>query len=125
MNNSLIQHYLLDDQRVGTLPETQDNVIAIEWQQPASLYRYCLYLELEQDSISQVRYKVYGCAITIACLAWVAEYLEGKTLVQAQMLTDKNIIDGLQIIPEKQHGATVIYGLVQKALKKAATEEAK
>jgi nitrogen fixation NifU-like protein len=110
--NERIMHYLHQDQRIGTLDEALPNVSAIHRQHPASLTRCSLYFALEQESVSAVKYKVYGCGITIASMAWVAEFVENKTVAEITALTLEDIITALEIPKAKHHCAMMVYEMV-------------
>ena len=110
--NKAILHYLHLDQRIGTLDETVPGVQSMHLHHPASLTRCALTILMEQDVISKVKFKVYGCGVTIACMAWVAEFLENKTKTEAKMLTTLAIIEALDIPKPKQHCAKMIYEMI-------------
>lgn len=116
--NSSIQHYMREAKRIGTLSQTDEKVVIAQLQHPASMNRYSLSLAVDKNVITLAKYKVYACGVSIACLAWVTEQIECKTIDEARQLTAEQIVQALQIPPHKQHCAGVVHQLLNSALEK-------
>lgn len=116
--NAIIQRYMREDKRIGVLPQIEGKGVVTELQHPSSMNRYNLSLVVEKNCITMAKYKVYACGVSIACLAWVTEYIEGKTIEEAQRLTAEQIVRALQIPLHKQHCAGVIHQLLNSAWEK-------
>lgn len=77
-----------------------------------------MYLKIDEnsDTITDVRWKTYGCASAIASTSALSELIKGKTLDDAQKITASDIADYLGGLPEKKFHCSV---LGHDALKKA------
>lgn len=65
-------------------------------------------LRLEEDRISEVKFITNGCGPTIACGSMVTEMAKGKTLDEAELLTDEDLLGQLGGLPEShRHCATL------------------
>ncbi|MFO1351258.1 MAG: iron-sulfur cluster assembly scaffold protein [Gammaproteobacteria bacterium] len=69
-----------------------------------------------QGVIEQARFKAYGCGVTIATAAWVAEWLHGKHLTEALRLADSDICQALELAPAKLHCAVRAVRAVRAAI---------
>lgn len=78
-------------------------------------------LKTRKNSIEQVRFQVFGCGFTIAACAAAAEQCEGKTLQQAQTLTELDIHQLLQFsLPaERNYCAQLALTALQAAVSSA------
>lgn len=63
-----------------------------------------LFIKVENDVIVDIKFLVYGCAGAIATSSMTTVLAKGKTLEEAEKLTDDDIIRALGGMPEnKQH----------------------
>jgi len=61
-----------------------------------------LYLTIEGDTITDVRYKVFGCAAAIATTSILSELVINKDLDDALAITDDDIIEAAGGIPARK-----------------------
>jgi NifU-like protein involved in Fe-S cluster formation len=57
------------------------------------------------DRIAEARFKVFGCSAAIASASLVAEWLEGAAIDEASMVTPEQVVQKLQLVPEREHVA--------------------
>lgn len=58
-----------------------------------------LYIKVENDIITDVKFKTFGCAAAIATSSMVTEMAVGKTLDEALEITRKDVADELEGLP--------------------------
>lgn len=70
-----------------------------------------------EGTITDTRFKTYGCAATIAASSWVSEWLKGKTAQQALAFGNQQITEALQLPPLKIHCSMLAEEAVRAAVK--------
>ncbi|MFO8078275.1 MAG: Fe-S cluster assembly scaffold protein NifU [Thermoplasmatota archaeon] len=76
-----------------------------------------LYITVENDRISDVKFKTFGCAAAIATSSMITELVKGKTIEEALAITKADVageLDGLP--PVKMHCSNLATGALQKAI---------
>lgn len=73
-----------------------------------------LYIKVEDDRLVDVKYLIKGCPAAIAVASAMSELAKGKTLAEAQEITDDDVVQALGGLPEiKLHcsnlGANALY----------------
>jgi nitrogen fixation NifU-like protein len=59
-----------------------------------------VYIRVADDVVTDVKYQIRGCPASIACASAMTELAIGKTLDDAMMLTDDDIVTALDGLPE-------------------------
>ncbi len=80
-----------------------------------------IFLKIDDDIITDVKYKVYGCGAAIATTSMASTMVKGKSLDEALEVTDEKVAAALGGLPEnKQHcsnlAATAIRAAVTRYL---------
>ncbi len=85
-------------------------------------------LQIENNQIVDIKYKVIGCGAAIATASIATELVKGKTLDQALEITDDVIaaaLDGLP--PEKMHcsnlAASAVHGAIREYRKAMSNKQ--
>ncbi|MGI5998885.1 MAG: Fe-S cluster assembly scaffold protein NifU [Lutispora sp.] len=80
-----------------------------------------IYLKIENDIIKDVKFKTFGCGAAVATSSIATEMIKGKTVEEAQKLTNKAVVEALDGLPPQKIHCSV---LAEEAVK-AAIEDYK
>ena len=58
-----------------------------------------IYIKVENDVITDVKFKTFGCGAAIATSSKATELVKGMTLEEAEKLTNKMVMDALGGLP--------------------------
>ncbi|MCX6726596.1 MAG: iron-sulfur cluster assembly scaffold protein [Candidatus Shapirobacteria bacterium] len=58
-----------------------------------------LYIKVEGNNISEIKFETYGCAAAIATSSVITDLVKGKTINEALEMTNKSVIDSLDGLP--------------------------
>jgi len=76
-----------------------------------------LYIKVRDNTITDAKFKAFGCAATIATVSMVSEMLEGKSVEQALDISDKEIAEALDgLPPSRMHCAELGHELIKSAV---------
>lgn len=75
-----------------------------------------IYMDIEDDTIKDVRFKTFGCGAAIATSSMATEMVKGKTVDEALSLTNKAVMEALDGLPPEKIHCSV---LAEEAIKAA------
>ena len=76
------------------------------------------YIKVDDDRLSDVKFKTFGCGAAIAVSSMVSEMAKGKTLEEAMKITPKSVADELEGLPKnKFHCSNLGAQALHKAIK--------
>jgi len=75
------------------------------------------YIKVENDVITDVTFKTFGCGAAVATSSMATELLKGRTLDEALELTNKAVVEALEgLPPQKLHCSVLAEEAVAAAL---------
>ena len=75
-----------------------------------------IYLQIEDDIITDVKFETFGCGSAIASSSMATEMIKGKTIAEALTLTNKAVMEALDGLPPVKIHCSV---LAEQAVKAA------
>jgi nitrogen fixation NifU-like protein len=77
-----------------------------------------IYLKIDNDTITDVKFKTFGCGAAIATSSMATELIKGKKVEDALTLTNKAVIEALDGLPPvKVHCSVLAEEAVKAAIK--------
>lgn len=78
-----------------------------------------MYLKIENNMITDVKFKTFGCGAAIATSSMATEMIKGKPLDDALKLTNKAVVEALDGLPPVKVHCSV---LAEQAIKSALAD---
>ena len=78
-----------------------------------------IYLKIEDDIITDVKFETFGCGSAIASSSMATEMIKGKPLSEALQLTNKAVTEALDGLPAHKIHCSV---LAEEAVKRAVQD---
>ncbi len=76
-----------------------------------------IYMDIENDTIKDVKFKTFGCGAAIATSSMATEMVKGKTIKEALELTNKAVMEALDgLPPEKIHCSVLAEEAIHSAI---------
>jgi nitrogen fixation NifU-like protein len=77
-----------------------------------------IYLKIEEDRISDIKFQTFGCGSAIAVSSMLTEIAMGKTVAEAKSITNKDVAQALEGLPKnKLHCSNLGADALQLAIK--------
>ncbi|MDD4456734.1 MAG: iron-sulfur cluster assembly scaffold protein [Syntrophotalea acetylenica] len=115
MYSKLVMEHFNQPRNVGYLDNPS---VAIQYGDPACGDCLLVFLKIEQGVITDMKYKVMGCAAAIATASITSEMSIGLTVEQALELTEKDVVIALGgLPPQKVHCSNLAVGALKAALR--------
>ena len=78
-----------------------------------------MYIKIDGDKITDVKFKTFGCGAAIATSSMATELIKGKTIKEALQLTNKAVMEALDGLPPVKVHCSV---LAEQAIKAAISD---
>jgi Fe-S cluster assembly scaffold IscU len=75
-----------------------------------------LQILVEDDKIVDAKFKTFGCGSAIASSSLVTEWVKGKTLDEAELLKNTDIVEELSLPPVKIHCSVLAEDAIKAAI---------
>ena len=85
-----------------------------------------MYLKIDNEVISDVKFETFGCASAIASSSMATEMIKGKPVAEAMLLTNKAVAEALDgLPPHKMHCSVLAEEAIQSALEDYESKKSK
>ena len=85
-----------------------------------------IFIKVENDVIRDVKFQTFGCGSAIATSSMVTEMVKGKSLDEAERITNKAVAEALDgLPPEKMHCSNLAADALHEAIKDYRQKNAK
>ena len=78
-----------------------------------------IYLKIDNDVITDIKFKTFGCGAAVATSSMATEMVKGKTIDEALELTNRAVIEALDGLPPAKVHCSV---LAEEAVKSAIAD---
>lgn len=76
-----------------------------------------IYLKIENDIVTDVKFKTFGCAAAIASSSMATEMIKGKTIDEIKKMTNMEVVDALGGLPKKKvHCSVMVESAIASAI---------
>ena len=114
MYSEKVMDHFTNPRNAGDLPEA-DGIGEVG--NPVCGDMMTFYIKVQDNKISDVRFKTFGCVAAISVSSMVSEMAIGKTLKEARLITNKSVADALDGLPkEKLHCSNLGAEALAKAI---------
>ncbi|MBC8246607.1 MAG: Fe-S cluster assembly scaffold protein NifU [Deltaproteobacteria bacterium] len=114
MYSEKVMDHFTNPRNAGDLPEA-DGIGEVG--NPVCGDMMTFYIKVQNNKISDVRFKTFGCVAAISVSSMVSEMAIGKTLTEARLITNKSVADALDGLPkEKLHCSNLGAEALAKAI---------
>ena len=76
-----------------------------------------LQIKVENDVITDAKFKTYGCGSAIASSSLLTEWVKGRTLREAKDIKNTEIVEELNLPPVKIHCSVLAEDAIKSAIK--------
>jgi nitrogen fixation NifU-like protein len=124
-SDKVIEHYE-NPHNVGSMDKEDPNVGTGLVGAPACGDVMRLQLKINDEGIIQdAKFKTFGCGSAIASSSLVTEWVKGKSIADAQQITNKEIAAELALPPVKIHCSVLAEDAIKAAIKDFQDKRAK
>ncbi|WP_310445125.1 iron-sulfur cluster assembly scaffold protein [Tissierella sp.] len=67
-----------------------------------------IYIKVKDNIIDKISFLVFGCTASIATSSMITEMAKGKTIEEAMAITEKELIDALDGLPQSKLHCSVL-----------------
>jgi nitrogen fixation protein NifU and related proteins len=114
-SNQLIDHYE-NPRNVGSMDKADATVGTGLVGAPACGDVMKLQIKVENDIITDAKFKTFGCGSAIASSSLVTEWVKGKSLDEAMSLKNTQIAEYLALPPVKIHCSVLAEDAIKSAI---------
>jgi nitrogen fixation NifU-like protein len=76
-----------------------------------------IYIRVDNSHITDIKFRTFGCGAAIASGSMASEIIKGKSLAEAETLTDEDVAKALGGLPEKKmHCSNLAASTLHKAI---------
>ncbi|MBQ8177534.1 MAG: Fe-S cluster assembly scaffold protein NifU [Oscillospiraceae bacterium] len=110
-----VMNHFRNPRNVGTM-ENSDGIGEVGNAKCGDIMK--IYLKIDNDIITDVKFETFGCGSAIASSSMATELIKGKPVSEALALTNKAVVDALDgLPPHKIHCSVLAEEAIKSALK--------
>jgi len=77
-----------------------------------------LYIKVKDNTITDIKFKTFGCGAAIATSSMITELAKGKTIEEAKKISRQDVADSLEgLPPTKMHCSNLAADALREAIK--------
>ena len=111
--SEVVMDHFMNPRNVGTI-ENADGVGEVGNAKCGDIMK--IYLKIDNDIITDVKFETFGCGSAIASSSMATEMIKGKSIDEAMTLTNKAVAEALEGLPAHKMHCSV---LAEEAIKSA------
>ena len=111
-----VMEHFRNPRNVGTL-ENADGIGEVGNAKCGDIMK--IYLKIDDNIISDVKFETFGCGSAIASSSMATELIKGKPVSEALKLTNKEVVEALEWLPPQKIHCSV---LAEEAIKAAVKD---
>ena len=115
-SDKVIDHYT-NPRNIGTLDKNDSRVGTGLVGAPECGDVMRLQIMVENDIITDAKFKTFGCGSAIASSSLATEWLKGKSLIDALKIDNMEIVEELALPPVKIHCSVLAEDAIKQAIK--------
>ena len=115
-SEKILDHYE-NPRNVGKMDTTDPTVGTGMVGAPACGDVMKLQIKIEDNVITDAKFKTYGCGSAIASSSLLTEWVKGKTLGQAKDIKNTDIVEALSLPPVKIHCSVLAEDSIRAAIR--------
>ena len=109
-----VMEHFMNPRNVGTI-ENADGVGEVGNAKCGDIMK--MYLKIEDDVVTDVKFETFGCGSAIASSSMATELIKGQRVEDAMQLTNKAVAEALDGLPDyKMHCSVLAEEAIQSAL---------
>ena len=114
-SEKVIDHYQ-NQKNVGTLDKSKSNVVTGLVGAPECGDVMRLQIEVNDNIITDAKFKTFGCGSAIAASSLATEWLKGMTLEEAVKMDNMELVEELNLPPVKIHCSVLAEDAIKSAI---------
>jgi Fe-S cluster assembly scaffold IscU len=116
-HKNIINHFE-NPRNVGSFPRGELNVFTGLVGAPACGDVMKLELKIENNTVTDCKFKTFGCGSAIAASSYATEWVKNKTIEEVENITNKDIANHLNLPPVKLHCSMLAEDAIKNAINK-------
>jgi nitrogen fixation protein NifU and related proteins len=112
-NEDVIDHFT-NPRNVGELPASETDGYGLVGD-PSCGDQMKLWIGIQSNRIEKIAFKSFGCPGAIATSSMLTDLAKGKTIEEARLITDDDVVDALGGIPERKKHCSLLGVLALQA----------
>ncbi len=114
--SEIVMDHFMNPRNVGSIPDA-DGIGEVGNAKCGDIMK--IYLKIDDNKISDVKFETFGCGSAIASSSMATEMVKGKSIEDAMKVTNKQVVEALDGLPAHKLHCSV---LAEEAIKTAVKD---